>query len=107
MSGVDVDYSAVGIAERAAELRALRATTAEQERALRLKRAVDTLRALGFREMVIMLETLTGRDAECMQAALRDDVAAERRRLTDGSDEPRYAATGAALDALGALWCCS
>lgn len=84
---------------RAAELRVLRATTAEQTRALRLRRAVDALRAAGFDGEAAALAKYPTRAEHC-----RATVGEMRRRLADGSDEPRYAACSTALEALGALW---
>lgn len=88
---------------RAAELRALRATTAEQTRALRLRRTVDAVRALGWGPRAALLAGGEDLALDVIRSALQ----AERASFADGSDEPRYAACGAALEALGALWAVS
>lgn len=86
---------------RALELRAQRATTAEQTRQIRLRRAVEALEACGLFASCLV-------DGAALRfATARATVAGLRASLADGSDEPRYAACGAALEALGALWCCS
>lgn len=87
---------------RADELRARRAVTAEQTRQIRLRCAVEALRASGFDGEAAALAKYPTRAEHC-----RATVGEARRRLADGSDEPRYAACGAALEALGALWACS
>ncbi len=94
------------------KLRADRAATAEQTRALRLRRAVEALEACGFRHRHgdSLLSYARAGNAIGLNYALtaaRLEVAALRASLADGSDEPRYAACGVALEALGALWAVS
>lgn len=86
-----------------------RAATAERTKRDRLAAVATALDACGFN--VSAERFRPGHDyavdlAEVLPFA-RAQVQALRARLSDGSDEPRYAATGVALSALGALWAVS
>lgn len=97
-----VDVDAEGVPAAPTEVAALRAQEAADVRTARLKAAGLALEACGLLAYVEGLH----RGAPAFYAYLdraRDAVVA----LRDGSDDARYAATGAAMDALGALWAVS
>lgn len=111
------------VATSAADIAASRAAGAKVAMADRLRNVVDAMRD------VALTTTLAELDLPLPDARARVESAAEflakqgptevnvnearaalralRSRLSDGSDEARYAAVGAALEALGRLWAAS
>lgn len=89
-----------------ADLAASRALDAEQTRATLLRAAGEALAACGLLAYVEPLHAPSGSTLAGLMAA-RYAAQDLRARLSDGSDERRYAAAGDALTVLGALWAAS
>lgn len=83
------------------DLAASRAATAERTRADRLREAVATLEKCG---LLAYMDALHSEVAGLACVAAKGELSGLISRLSDGSDEPRYAAAMTARRALGALW---
>lgn len=95
--------------DKAAELKDLRATAEEQTRAIRLRNACEAMERLGGGLALAYARSwrASGVALDLSIVAARAYLQTVRLSLADGRDDRRYAAACTALDALGALWCCS